>query len=161
MARLTNTPQQQLQFDLERRKSYSFRCVLLNADRSPLDLTNCKLRFVMKAREYDNDLYDTTNVIVNHEARILSPESGEATFACLAGVSGGIAGILASVKGADKLLVIDGCPVACAKKTVDAAGLAGYRYQVVTDTGVKKVHAFQLDEADIQKTVAASRAKLA
>ena len=81
MARLTNTPQQQLQFDLERRKSYSFRCVLLNADRSPLDLTNCKLRFVMKAREYDEDLYDTTNVIVNHEARILSPESGEATFA--------------------------------------------------------------------------------
>ena len=81
MARLTNTPQQQLQFDLERRKSYSFRCVLLNADRSPLDLTNCKLRFVMKAREYDEDLFDTTNVIVNHEARILSPEFGEATFA--------------------------------------------------------------------------------
>ena len=81
MARLTNTPQQQLQFDLERRKSYSFRCVLLNADRSPLDLTNCKLRFVMKAREYDEDLYDTTNVIVNHQARILSPEFGEATFA--------------------------------------------------------------------------------
>ena len=81
MARLTNTPQQQLQFDLERRKSYSFRCVLLNADRSPLDLTNCKLRFVMKAREYDDDLYDTTNVIVNHEALILSPEFGEATFA--------------------------------------------------------------------------------
>ena len=81
MARLTNTPQQQLQFDLERRKSYSFRCVLLNADRSPLNLTNCKLRFVMKAREYDEDLYDTTNVIVNHEARILSPEFGEATFA--------------------------------------------------------------------------------
>ena len=81
MARLTNTPQQQLQFDLERRKSYSFRCVLLNADRSPLNLTNCKLRFVMKAREYDEDLYDTTNVIVNHEARILSPEFGVATFA--------------------------------------------------------------------------------
>ena len=81
MARLTNTPQQQLQFDLERRKSYSFRCVLLNADRSPLNLTNCKLRFVMKAREYDEDLFDTTNVIVNHEARILSPEFGEATFA--------------------------------------------------------------------------------
>ena len=81
MARLTNTPQQQLQFDLERRKSYSFRCVLLNTDRSPLNLTNCKLRFVMKAREYDDDLYDTTNVIVNHEARILSPEFGEATFA--------------------------------------------------------------------------------
>ena len=98
---------------------------------------------------------------ISSEAAKRLDAAGEATFACLAGVSGAIAGILASVKGADKLLVIDGCPVACAKKTVDAAGLAGYRHQVVTDTGVKKVHAFQLAEADIQKSVEAGRAKLA
>jgi len=97
---------------------------------------------------------------ISNEAAKRLDAGGEANFACLAGISGRISGITASVKGVDKLLVIDGCPVACAKKTVDAAGLAGYRYQVVTDTGVKKVHAFQLDEADIQKTVEASRAKL-
>ena len=80
MARLTNTPQQQMTFDLERRKSYSFRCVLLHADRFPLDLTGCTLRFVMKREEYDEDLFDTTNQLINSEALILSPEAGEGTF---------------------------------------------------------------------------------
>lgn len=97
--------------------------------------------------------------IANDAAKRLDA-AGDASFACLAGISGGISGIVASVKGADKLLVIDGCPVACAKKTVDAAGISGYRHQVVTDTGVKKVHAFQVEESDIQKTVEAGRAKL-
>ena len=85
---------------------------------------------------------------------------GEANFACLAGVSGGVDGIIASVKGADKLLVIDGCPVGCARKTLDAVGISNYIHQVVTDTGVKKVHAFQVEEADIQKAVDACRNKL-
>lgn len=97
--------------------------------------------------------------IANEAGKRLDAE-GDANFACLAGVSGGISGIIASVKGVDKLLVIDGCPVACAKKTVDAAGISGYRHYIVTDTGVKKVHAFQLDDTDIQKTVTACRAKL-
>ncbi len=97
---------------------------------------------------------------ISNEAAKRLDAGGDAKFACLAGVSGAISGIVASVKGADKLLVIDGCPVACAKKTVDAAGISGYRHQVVTDTGTTKVHAFQLEEADIQKTVDACRAKL-
>ena len=80
MAKLSNTPRQQMTFDLERRKSYSFRCVLLHADRFPLDLTGCTLRFVMKREEYDEDLFDTTNQLINSEALILSPESGEGTF---------------------------------------------------------------------------------
>ena len=86
--------------------------------------------------------------------------AGAANFACLAGISGGIDGITASVKGADKVLVIDGCYMACAKKTMDAAGISSYRYMVVTDTGVKKVHAFQLEETDIVKAVAACLEKL-
>ena len=80
MAKLSNTPRQQMTFDLERRKSYSFRCVLLHADRFPLDLTGCTLRFVMKREEYDEDLFDTTNQLINSKALILSPESGEGTF---------------------------------------------------------------------------------
>ena len=80
MARLSNSPQQQLVMDLERRKSYSFRVVIMNADRSPMNLSGCTLRFVMKAATYDDDLFDTTNQIINCEAQIDSPELGEATF---------------------------------------------------------------------------------
>lgn len=80
MARLSNSPQQQLVMDLERRKSYSFRVVIMNADRSPMNLSDCTLRFVMKAASFDDDLFDTTNQIINCEAQIDSPELGEATF---------------------------------------------------------------------------------
>ena len=80
MARLTNTPIQTLALDLERRKSYSFRCVVLNNERNPLDLSGCVVRFVMKESEYDGDLYDMTNLIVNSEGVIASPESGEISF---------------------------------------------------------------------------------
>lgn len=80
MARLTNSPTQTLALDLERRKSYSFRCVVLNNERSPLDLSGCIARFVMKEAEYDGDLYDMTNLIVNSEGVIASPESGEISF---------------------------------------------------------------------------------
>src|SRR5690606_24613035 len=80
MARLRNTPQQRLTFDLERRKSYSFRCVLLDGARNPLNLGGCTLRFVVKRSEFDDDQFDVTNMIVNTAASIPSPESGEATF---------------------------------------------------------------------------------
>ena len=80
MARLSNSPQQQLVMDLERRKSYSFRVVIMNANRSPMNLSDCTLRFVMKAASFDDDLFDTTNQIINCEAQIDSPELGEATF---------------------------------------------------------------------------------
>jgi uncharacterized metal-binding protein len=97
--------------------------------------------------------------ISNEVARRLDT-AGAATFACLAGISGGIDGITASVKGAGKVLVVDGCPMACAKKTMDAAGISGYRYAVVTDAGIKKVHSFQVEETDIVKAVAICLEKL-
>ena len=80
MARLTNSPQQQLSFDLERRKSYSFRCVLLYADRTPLDLTGCTVRFVVKDAEFDDDMFDSNNHLVNTEGVISTPLTGEAVF---------------------------------------------------------------------------------
>lgn len=80
MARLTNSPQQQLTFDLERRKSYSFRCVLMYADRTPLDLTGCTVRFVVKDAEFDEDLFDSSNLLVNTEGLISTPLTGEAVF---------------------------------------------------------------------------------
>ena len=69
--------------------------------------------------------------------------------------------MIASVKGADKVVILDGCPVACAKKTVDAAGIADYEYLVVTEMGIEKQHAFNLDGKDTDKTLLATRDKLA
>lgn len=98
--------------------------------------------------------------ITNEVAKTLD-EAREAKFFCLAGVGGHISGMVASVKGSDKLLVLDGCPVGCAKKCVDEAGIAGYEYLVVTELGIEKRHYFELDGEDLAKAVSAARNKLA
>lgn len=97
--------------------------------------------------------------ITNEIAKALDT-AGEARFFCMAGVGGRVSGMIESVKAASKVVVLDGCPVACGKKTMDAAGLAGYEHLVVTELGIEKKHEFQMSPADMDKTRAAVRAKL-
>jgi len=98
--------------------------------------------------------------ITNDVAKELD-RAGDAKFFCLAGVGGHISGMIASVKGADKVLILDGCPVACARKCADEAGVSDYEYLVVTELGIEKEHAFDLNEDDMDKTLLAARDKLA
>lgn len=94
--------------------------------------------------------------LTNEVAKRLD-ESGAAKYFCLAGVGGHVDGMIASVKGADKVLVIDGCKVACAKKAMEAAEIRDFKYLVVTDLGVKKEHSFQLATEDITKVEAKAK----
>ena len=57
---------------------------------------------------------------------------------CLAGFGGKVSGIMETTKSADKILVIDGCSVDCAKKTMELAGIDSYQYFRVTDLGLEK-----------------------
>ncbi|MDI6813801.1 MAG: putative zinc-binding protein [Desulfitobacteriaceae bacterium] len=79
--------------------------------------------------------------------------AGVGKFFCLAGIGGHISGMVASVEGSDTVLVIDGCPVACAKKTMEAAGLRNYKYVVVTDLGIDKSHDFTLGAEDVERVM--------
>jgi uncharacterized metal-binding protein len=97
--------------------------------------------------------------ITNEVGKMLDKQ-GVATLFCLAGIGGGIQGMVASAEGADKVLVIDGCQVKCAKECMDKAGIAGYEYLVVTDLGIKKEHTFDLESADIDCVMKASLEKL-
>lgn len=97
--------------------------------------------------------------ITNEAAKRLDIEK-QGRFFCLAGVGGHVSGMVASVEGSEKVLVIDGCPVACAKLAMDAAGLGGYDYVVVTDLGIEKNHEFVLNESDIEIVVSECSSKL-
>lgn len=57
---------------------------------------------------------------------------------CLAGIGGDVEGILKTTREADSILVIDGCPVDCAKKTLDRAGFSDYSHFRVTSLGYDK-----------------------
>ena len=63
---------------------------------------------------------------------------GHGKMFCLAGIGGNISGIVASAKGADRVLVIDGCGLDCAKKTMEERGIRDFLHFRVTDMGMEK-----------------------
>lgn len=57
---------------------------------------------------------------------------------CLAGIGGDVAGILKATRDADRILVIDGCPVDCAKKSLERVGINNFSQFQVTAIGFEK-----------------------
>ncbi len=60
-----------------------------------------------------------------------------ASGTCLAAIGADLSGFLQSARNATRNIVIDGCPVACGKKTFENKGLP-YKHFVMTDFGVEK-----------------------
>ena len=75
--------------------------------------------------------------IADRAARLLDSED-KAWMSCLAGIGGRASGLLASAAAAPVLVAIDGCPLDCAKKTLELAGSTNVRHVRVTDLGFKK-----------------------
>jgi uncharacterized metal-binding protein len=72
---------------------------------------------------------------------------------CLAGVGGNIEKLVGTGKGADERIVIDGCPVACAKKIMDDKGLVIDRYVLITDLGITKIPGPAFSQSDVQTVI--------
>ena len=87
-------------------------------------------------------------------------EEGVGKFYCLAGIGAGIEGMLVNARGADKIVALDGCPVACAKVALEKAGLAVDSYVVVTAEGVEKGHHFEISTDEAEAICAAARSRL-
>jgi uncharacterized metal-binding protein len=83
-----------------------------------------------------------------------------AKFYCLAGPGGDIEPMVKAVKDAGHVLVLDGCPVACAKLIVDRAGVADYEYVVMTELGIEKNRDFALPDSHVEQVMAACRARI-
>ncbi|MCJ7742934.1 MAG: putative zinc-binding protein [Methanoregula sp.] len=76
---------------------------------------------------------------------------------CLAGIGGGIEKLVGVGKAADERIVIDGCPVACAKKIMDDKRLRIDRYVMITELGVIKTPGPAFNENDVQTVIDAVR----
>jgi uncharacterized metal-binding protein len=87
--------------------------------------------------------------------------SGCGSMFCLAGLGAGIAGMIQTAKNADVNLVIDGCPMDCAKKVFEKAGLTNFAYVKVTDLGIEKVKGVRCTQEQVDKVVAKCREVLA
>jgi uncharacterized metal-binding protein len=86
--------------------------------------------------------------ISNEVARKLTVENKAVMF-CLAGLGGDVEPLVERTKEADRVLVIDGCPVACAKKTVERHGIE-HEWLELTDCGIEKTPSLELDAAEVE-----------
>src|SRR3990172_9375125 len=77
--------------------------------------------------------------------------SGCGTMFCLAGLGAGIQGMIQTAKDADLNVVIDGCPMECAKKIFDMAGVVNYMHIKVTDLGIDKVKGVRCTQEQIDR----------
>ncbi len=57
---------------------------------------------------------------------------------CLAGIGGRVSGIMATTESADSILAIDGCPLDCAKKTLEEAGFENFKHIRLNELGLNK-----------------------
>lgn len=78
---------------------------------------------------------------------------GTGKMACLAAVSAGMPGPVNGAKQAKMVLVVDGCPVKCAAKTLEKAGIRPTQHVLITDLGLRKVDDLQHSFEDVDRAV--------
>ena len=98
--------------------------------------------------------------IADRAARELMFE-GKDTMFCLAGLGGDVQGMVQTARDADVNLVIDGCPMDCAKKTFDRHGITNYTQIKVTDLDIEKVKGVRCTDEQINTVVAKAKEVLA
>lgn len=76
---------------------------------------------------------------LTNQAAVELTREGRGKMFCLIGVGAQIPSMVAAVQKGGSVVVLDGCPVGCAKKAMENAGLPLGRYVVVTDLGIAKV----------------------
>lgn len=88
--------------------------------------------------------------MTNEIAKRLTVE-GKGSMYCLAGVGGRVSGIVETSRAATKRVAIDGCPLSCAKKTLEEAGLQADVHVVLTQEGMVKAPGFDIDQNDLKR----------
>ena len=97
--------------------------------------------------------------IADRAARLLMFENAGSMF-CLAGIGAGIPNMVQSAKAADLNDILDGCPLDCAKKIFDNAGIANYVQVRVTDLGIEKQKGIRATDEQVAQTVEVARAAI-
>jgi uncharacterized metal-binding protein len=98
--------------------------------------------------------------VADRAARALMAE-GVGSMFCLAGLGADIPAMVQTARQADLNLVIDGCPMDCARKIFDRLGLSNYVQTRVTDLGIEKVKGIRATDEQVARTVAAARDAIA
>jgi len=83
--------------------------------------------------------------LADRVARALTRED-VAEMSCLAGIGGRVKSLLSKGQKAQRILVIDGCPLNCARHTLELAGLKAFEHLALNDIGLRKGNCPVTDE---------------
>lgn len=97
--------------------------------------------------------------IADQAARKLTREGAGKMF-CLAGIGGRVSGIMKTTEAAAKVVAIDGCPLNCAKRSLEEAGFAGFEHVQLADLQLEKGSS-PVTEENIGKVCGAVSEKMA
>ncbi len=75
--------------------------------------------------------------IADSVARRLTRE-GAAQMSCLAGIGGRVKSLLTKAENAERILVVDGCPLNCAAHTLKLAGFNKFDHLELHKIGIRK-----------------------
>ena len=84
---------------------------------------------------------------------------GVGNMSCLAGVGGRVKGIMETTQAAQTVLAIDGCPLHCARNTLEQAGFKKFEHLCLSDLGMTKGKTAVTEEA-VAKVASQGKAKL-
>ena len=91
--------------------------------------------------------------ILSFQASIRLERDGFGVFSCIAGIGSRNPSMIRNAKSACERVVIDGCPVGCARKIMDANLIHVDRYVIITELGIDKTHRLDIEDSDIGTVV--------
>ncbi len=91
--------------------------------------------------------------IISNQLAIGLTKAGKGKMLCTAGIGAKIPGQLRSAEGCDRVVVIDGCPMNCASKIFENAGIAVDEHIFVTELGVKKTRDMDIEDSVISESL--------
>lgn len=72
---------------------------------------------------------------------------------CTVGIGARAPELMKSAEASEKIIVIDGCPVNCAIKTLELAGFKVDRHVVISDLGIKKNKDKELKDSETSEAL--------
>jgi len=95
-----------------------------------------------------------TGQLTNLAALQLTGE-GYGSIACVALLATGSESLVANAMNAEEVVILDGCPMLCAKKIAGTQGVAAGQHLVVTELGITKGPSKDYTQDDVEKIVSA------
>jgi uncharacterized metal-binding protein len=97
---------------------------------------------------------------IANQAAIQLTEEGIGRIYCLAGIGAHDSAMIDTAKVVKRVLAIDGCSTACAKRILEHAGVMVTDYLDVNREGITKSHDFKLSFEDISSIVAKAKERI-